>query len=306
MTSPVTMSLMGGLGNQLFQLATGLEVAHRAGTSLQLDLAWYRQSLRRTPGGLVLRPFELEGIADELAVLSPTDSVAGELTLHARDVLMRRAARWVNRFASHAYVEVSGDFDPAVLELLPGAHLWGYFASWRYFPTVADRVRDRVLGSPLISTWAREWVDRARRERPVAIHVRRGDYLTLASTYGHVHPIYYRRAVDVLRSMGAMGPVWLFSDEPLEASAWLSDMVDVDRTIEPPPNTRSIDSMVVMASASALAIANSTYSWWAAFLRDGPSRPVVAPRPLWARQGADDGRDLLLPEWVTVDCRETP
>ena len=69
---PITMSLVGGLGNQLFQLAIGLEVAHRAGTTLALDLSWFQQSMRRSADGLVLRPYELQGIADDLAEGRPS------------------------------------------------------------------------------------------------------------------------------------------------------------------------------------------------------------------------------------------
>lgn len=297
---------MGGLGNQLFQVATGLEVAQRAGTLLELDLSWYRQSLRRTRGGLVLRPFELGGIFDDIAEVPASASLARELVVHARDVAVRRGARWINRLPGHLYAEHRAGFDPDVHNLGPGSHLWGYFASWRYFPTVAEQVRTRVLESSRISTWGREWAERAQQVGPIALHVRRGDYVTLASTYGHVHPTYYRRAIDVLRSLGATGPVWLFSDEPGQALAWLGDFVNVDVVIDPPFHAGSVDSMVVMAWASALAIANSTYSWWAAFLRDDPSRPVIAPRPSWAGENYEDARDLLLPDWLTVDCRLFP
>jgi hypothetical protein len=100
------------------------------------------------------------------------------------------------------------------------------------------------------------------------------------------------------------GPVWLFSDEPRAARAWLGETVPVDRVIEPPVGASALDSLVVMASARGLVMANSTYSWWAGFLRDQPERPVVAPRPMWALPGVSDDRDLLLPHWITVDCRE--
>lgn len=300
---PTTVSLMGGLGNQLFQFATGLEVASRAQAPLRFDLSWFDQSLRRTPGGLILRPYELGGIADDIEVVTPVKGRVSEFRRHSRDVALRRGAKLVNRLPLHMYVEPGPDFDPRVLEVPPGTHLWGYFASWRYFPNVADDVRRRVLHSPCLSTWAKEQSSRAAEDRVVALHVRRGDYLALSSTYGHVASDYYRRALGVIRGLGHDGPLWLFSDDPDGALEFLRGQVLPDYVVRPPAQTSSLDSLTVMSSTSALAIANSTYSWWAAFLQEWPGRPVIAPRPTWANSRVGEPRDFLLPYWLTVDCR---
>lgn len=304
MRRPITMSLMGGLGNQLFQLAAGLEIAQRANTTLALDLSWFEQSMRRSANGLVLRPYELEGIADDIPTVKPPQSRLGEVANHARDVAVRRASRLANRSPLPVRVESGADFDPGLLTVPPGTHLWGYFASWRYFPTVAGDVRQRLLSSPRLTEWAASQGARATAERAIALHVRRGDYLTLASTYGHVAPDYYRRALAVVRQLGNEGPVWLYSDDPSGAVGWLDGRVDVDEVVAPPSGAGSLDSLVAMSWSAALVIANSTYSWWAAFLRDAPSRPVVAPRPAWAHSGHPEPRDSLVPSWLTVDCRD--
>jgi hypothetical protein len=293
---------MGGLGNQLFQFATGLEVARRAGTTLQLDLSWFDQSLRRAQDGLILRPYELDGIADDIPQIASAPSRVQELLRHGRDVVIRRSGRLINRLPVPYLAETGADFNAAVLSSRPGTHLWGYFASWRYFPTVAESVRRRVLESPRLSAWAKETAAEAQSHGAIALHVRRGDYLTLASTYGHVSADYYARGLDILRRLGHEGPVWLFSDEPAGARNFL-DGVRVDRLIEPPGETTSLDSMVAMSGAQALVIANSTYSWWAGFLRQQEGRPVIAPRPMWASSSVPEPRDALLPGWLTVDSR---
>ena len=303
MTRPITMSLMGGLGNQLFQLATGLEVAQRAGTTLALDLSWFQQSMRRSADGLVLRPYELQGIADDVPKVDLPRGRVGELANHARDVSVRRGSRVVNRLPLLARSESGADFDPAVLTVRPGTHLWGYFASWRYFPTVAEEVRRRILASPSVSEWAQAQTSLASTSRSIALHVRRGDYLTLASTYGHVAPDYYRRALSHIRTLGNDGPVLLYSDDPYGAAAFLAGVVDFDEVVVPPADSISLDSLVAMSGSAALIIANSTYSWWAAFVGDAPQRPVIAPRPMWASKNLPEPRDALLPNWMTLDAR---
>ena len=303
MTDPITMSLMGGLGNQLFQLATGLEVAQRAGTTLALDLSWFQQGMRRTADGLILRPYELQGIADDIPTVHLPQGRFGELANHARDVAVRRGSRIVNRLPLLLRAESGADFNPEVLAVRPGTHLWGYFASWRYLPTAANEVRQRILASPRLSEWAQAQRSLATTTGCVGLHVRRRDYLRLSSTYGHVAPVYYRRALDHIRTVGHDGPTWLYSDDPDGAVAFLSGVVNVDEVVVPPADSSSLDSLVAMSGSTALVIANSTYSWWAAFVGDAPGRTVIAPRPMWANQALPEPRDMLLPTWLTIDCR---
>lgn len=299
---PITVALMGGLGNQLFQFATGLQVARNASTDLVLDLAWFHQRYRRS-GGVVLRPFELSEIASGVPVAALPPPGMASLARHSRDVLLRRLPTIKRGPLSHLVYERSATFDPTVLDLAPGAHLSGYFASWRYFPDVADGVRSRVLAGKDKGNWVTEQSRLMTEEGAIALHVRRGDYLALQSTYGHVTPSYYSRALKLIAQCGHDGPVWLFSDEPDAAQAWLSDDVVIDRVVQPPQGAQAVDSLIVMSSARALAIANSTFSWWAAFLQDAPGRTVVAPRPAWANASSPEPRDALLPHWATVDCR---
>lgn len=301
--APIVMSLMGGLGNQLFQFATGLEVSLRSGAPLQLDLSWFAQGLRRTPGGLILRPYDLQGIADDIPKAGASAGRLSLLARHAQDASAWRLPRLANRLPLATHYETGDHFDPAVLLSPPGTRLRGYFASWRYFPTAAPDMRRRLLSAASKAPGAFLGPQEAVDERFVAVHVRRGDYLTLSSTHGHVGPDYYRRAVEVLRDLGQEWPIWLFSDDPKGALGFLEGAITVDHVVEPPESSSALESLVLMSAASALVIANSTYSWWAAFLREAPDRTVIAPRPLWRDPSMGDGRDWLLPHWLTVDCR---
>lgn len=301
--SPITMALMGGLGNQLFQFAAGLQIALNAKTSLRLDLAWFDQKYRRSKG-LILRPYELDEVAQGIEVYHGPTGRMVSAARHAQDVLLRRIPSARRGPMSHRFYEDGSSFDRRLLHAPAGSHLSGYFASWRYFPEVVGDVRDRIRSSASGSSWLAEEQNVAHKSGAIGFHVRRGDYLTLSSTYGHVQPVYYSRALSLLRRCGHDGPVWLFSDEPDAARHWLDPHVRVDRVVKPPPRARPIESLVLMSSLSALAIANSTFSWWSAFLEDAPARTVVAPRPTWASEAHAEPRDSLLPHWLTLDCRD--
>lgn len=300
--APITVNLMGGLGNQLFQFATGLEVAHRAKTTLALDLSWYQQKARRSKG-LTLRDFELIDIAQGIELLNRNPNALQSHARHGRDVLLRRIPARLSKFVPRTYVEKLPYFDERVLSLGAGSELLGYFSSWRYFPSVANDVRQRIYASSSGSPWLEREINEMRLQKAVVLHIRRGDYLTLNSTYGHLTPAYYHRAVGVLRRLGHVGQVWIMSDDPEGAMTWLSPNLKVDRVINPPDSTTSIESLLLMSEASALVIANSTFSWWAAFLNPALERSVIAPRPYWANPQIRDSRDLYLPEWLTVDSR---
>lgn len=301
---PVTMSIMGGLGNQLFQFATGLEVAKRQQTELVLDLSWFQQSWRRKGAGLELRPYELGGIAAGVAHRRGPSATWSQALQHAQAVALRRLPRFQNGPLARFVYESDATFDPRVLNAPRGAWLSGYFASWRYFPTVADEVRHRFRDSVRHSEWATSVGGEVQSQGALGVHVRRGDYLRLKSTYGHVAPVFYQRAVHILRELGAHGPIWLFSDEPEEAAEWLASRLKVDRVVKPPAESSPAESMAALSATTALVIANSTFSWWAGFLNDAPSRYVLAPRPVWADVRSREPRDALLPTWLTVDCRD--
>lgn len=302
MKPPIKMNLMGGLGNQLFQLATGLEVAHRAGTTLVLDLSWYQQKARRSEG-LTLRDFELADVAEGLVCVNREPTARQSLVRHGRDVFVRRIPSRLGRLLPHIYVESSPNFDKSVLELKAGTELLGYFSSWKYFQKIQSEIRGRISHAVGGSPWLDRELAEIQASEPIVLHVRRGDYLTLSSTYGHLTPAYYLRGVDMLRRLGHLGEIWLMSDDPEGAFTWLSPHLGLDRVIQPPSSSTSLESLFLMSAAKSLVIANSTFSWWAAFLDDRSDRPVIAPRPYWANEDTEEPRDLLLPGWISLDCR---
>lgn len=290
---------MGGLGNQLFQYAFAKEMEAQRGVPATLDLGWFSQPLRRSPSGLILREYELRGLDDSLVVTAPQSSVRAEVA-HAQWWVRRRlAVRRSGQFAGLS-VETSPVYESRLLGLEAGPDFWGYFASWRYFTTVADEVRSRVNAWCAQFEGAASLVAQARTDEPIGIHIRRGDYVGLASVYGELRVDYYTAAIERLRRSGLKGPVWLFSDDPYDAMKVLGGAVSVDHTVGSDFPLSSAATLAVMSATRGLVMANSTFSWWGGFLGSTASRLVVTPETYLRSQGVPQSPDFYYPGWIDL------
>lgn len=283
----VTVHSMGGLGNQLFIYAAGLAAARAAGAWLRVDIGPH--AVR------VDRPFMLEALG------FPAEYV--DLGLTAPRYGLRGQLRRGGLRQGCSFREKSLRFDPVVLKQPPGSCLFGFFQSARYVEPVAELMRAHLARlEGLTSVEVRATCKQLSRSRAIVLHVRRGDYTQAGVRNWHglagIH--YYQRAVGNLRRMGFDGPLYVISDEVEKAIVELADVGPVSTVTEQPLG--SVDELLLMMRAPALVTANSSFSWWAAWGGDSPSRPVVCPRP-WFADVSLDSRDLLAPHWLTLDSR---
>jgi Glycosyl transferase family 11 len=168
-------------------------------------------------------------------------------------------------------------FDDSFFGLVPGVWLEGYFQSERYFGENADRIHRIFLPSTehsremsaAIGTWP------AAPAGMAAVHIRRGDYLTprealCGGPYGLQLPAnYYHQALERIPSHA---PVAVFSDEP----DWASRLFP-DRTVWISRAQHPVIDMLLMAQCRWVVTANSSFSWWGAWLNNRPDRVVFAP-----------------------------
>ena len=283
----ITVELIGGLGNQLFQYATGLAQAERLGCPLDLDITYFQVSDKRT---LALESFHHCGRS-----LTFTQKRRGRLT-----------ARLQNRTGS-ILREASFAYDPRVAAIGVGTRLEGYFQSWRYFSEIADPLRGQIRNLRSPSIWYKEKLAELSDEAWVGVHIRRGDYATAQyrDKFGPVSLEYIARGLKFLSAIGGPMKSVIFTDDPIDVRRELraSGMEALaDEIIEPPADSEPLESLLLLSQAAHLVLSNSSFSWWAAYLGDRPERLVVAPRPWFV--GLDhDTRDLLLPDWLTLEGR---
>jgi hypothetical protein len=302
----ITASLIGGLGNQMFQYAAGKSLAERHGVPLALDISGFRDDR--------LRSFLL----DQLLVPEAAASVQGApLSAVSRNFVR---ARWKGRIdrllgmgglpalprSQNEYREPHFQYDPAFKTLGPQTSLFGYFQSERYFHTIAGRLRHWLSPRNPLGTAAAASLARIETSRlPISVHVRRGDYLNpgTAETHGILGARYYRAAVACLESaIGQEAELFVFSDDSAAAEEVLS-FVPKSRLVHVRGDPElPWEDITLMARCRHHIIANSSFSWWGAWLNASPDKIVVAPRAWFtpAELKKRDTTDLYPPGWVLL------
>lgn len=291
-TKALRIRLEGGLGNQLFQYAAARSGAARLGCPLEVAVIGAPAAPNETP-----RDFALDWLVPRGAL------VAGDGPGRLARRLMRAFPRAVPK---GSFVEAGFAYDPRILDIAPGTTLMGYFQSWRYFDDRADALRTEIARAAPRSAWLEETAQTLSSQGPwTAVHIRRGDYANArnAAFHGLLGPAYYARALEQVREHApdcAHGPIVVVSDEPAVASAMLTDTLHGRRLtlVEPPPQSHPMESVMLMAQASAIVTANSSFSWWGAWLA-GPAATVVSPGT-WFRGARHDEGDLRPPSWMTA------
>ncbi len=285
----IVVRLKARLGNQLFQYATGRALALRLGVPLAFD----RRSFPRPDHQPQIDVFDLP-------VVPANDQ---DLPLERHSVMARVFQRPHAALKGTRLHRERRDlkFDPNVLSLPDNSYLDGYFQSEGYFADRADQIRSD-LEPPPPSEADRSVLAAMDATTPVSVHVRRGDYVEsekLGRLFGTCEPPYYREAAALIAGRVG-GPVtfFVFSDDPDWAAANLDlgfPTVVVDHN---GPEAGHHD-MRLMAACRHHVIANSSFSWWGAWLNDRPDKIVVAPRT-WFKSGRWDDSALVPDAWIRL------
>lgn len=287
----IVVRLCGGLGNQLFQYAAGRSLAHARNTDLVLDLAWFRNP----PPSVTSRIYELEQYGIRARPADTLEACCCRLH-HGR--FLRRIPFLPRRWRH--FRESGFAYDPAMLTLPDNIYLEGYWQSHHYFDGIAGLIRQELVPRVPLGARDQEIAKAISQGESVSIHVRRGDYVShkgAASTHGLCSLEYYRMAIDCVLSRVRSPDFFVFSDDPVWARENLKlpgRVTYVDHNGE----AAAFQDLRLMALCDHQIVANSSFSWWGAWLNSRPDKVVVAPLR-WFADGRDT--DTLIPAaWIRV------
>jgi rRNA maturation protein Nop10 len=274
----VIVRLIGGMGNQLFQYAIGRTIAMRHRRTLVLDDV----TLQAERTGTTRRAYALSLLRIRAELLSSVQ-IAGP------GVVVR-------------LIEATRGFHSEVLQPCPFAHIYldGFWQDERYFSSAKERLRRelrlRTVAAP--SQWEREIRD---ARSPVSVHVRRQDYLARGGRHlGFVGKDYYDRAIRLLLRRVPDAHFFVFSDDV----QWCRRNLRFARPHSFIPNDRHMQERAhrdfgLMTLCRHFVIANSSYSWWPAWLASRPGSVVVAPR-IWFRDVPSDSIAIVPRGWTRL------
>ncbi len=290
----VIVRLTGGLGNQMFQYAAARAVADRLGAELLLDTRAFEHVL-------ALRPYTRRAYA--LSSFKLRASLATAQNLQDWPVWVVEIGtrlRFARPLFRRWHFETAIAYDPCMRTLRDPVCLVGYWQSERYFADIADRIRaDFTLRQPL-SGANTALLELARSGNSVGLHVRRGDFASLdhaAKMHGLCSADYYRRAIDMVRKRCPECRFLVFSDDPQWARAELP--LDASALFVSGNGEKPEHDLALMSACKHHIIANSSFSWWAAWLGEGPDQIVIAPSP-WYANPKLDARDLAVSRWQYI------
>ena len=288
--------IKGGLGNQMFQFAAGYALARRYGCGLKLDLSHLPGNPPRTFG---LDAFGIEGPLAKKSEIAP---------FAARGRWRRKLATALGRpgrfLPEGLYPEPHFHFDDSFHDHPPPVLLDGYWQSERYFSDCADEIRgvlDFAKFEPARTRGIRERI--AAEAEAVSVHIRLADYTdgkAASKMSGSAKPDYYRRAVALLDRALDRPSYFIFSDEP-ERAAGLMGFVDRKVSVAGDPD-RPAEDLELMSMCRHHIIANSSFSWWGAWLNPDPDKIVIAPR-LWFSRSYSRRHstfDICPDGWLTI------
>ena len=272
----------GGIGNQLFIYAAARSLALRTGAQLKLDIwnAGYQDG-NRYASRFQLDEFNIAGTLADKLEMAP-------YIRHSRAFYWRRKLNRCLPYALRGIVEERSLFEPRLLTFQPRrkVYLVGYWQREEYFTQHARVIRRELTFRCRPSKQSLEVAQRMRQGESAFVHVRRIDYQHRLSAE------YYTSALRILFERVQRPTLFIFGDDLEWAKRELSLRADTE-FVEHNGDSRNYEDLWLMTQCRHAVVANSSFSWWGAWLNEAPDRTIVAPGAWGYRAAPASG-------WVTV------
>jgi len=284
--------LIGGLGNQMFQYAAALGIAASQNRALLIDISSFQTYQKKWP-------YQLDCLQVPQNLYEGT-SLGSLVSNSLKDRIVRKL-----RGGYNIYQEPHFHFDPQVFELASDEILLnGYFQSPLYFRKVEAIVRERFQPQHPFTATAQALLGKIKQAPlSVSLHVRRGDYSSGAALgfHGLLNVDYYHRSIALMKEISDTGATFfLFSDDPDYMEEVFSNLPNAHIVRSDP--LAPWEDMLLMAHCQHNIIANSSYSWWGAWLNPNESKRVIAPAAWFApdKLSTCNVLDLYPADWILM------
>ena len=284
--------MTGGIGNQMFQYALKLKLDSILSQSCEIDTHFYKKNS-------VHNGFELNKVFGIQATIydGPIRSLADQFPILYK-MCFRLGIRSLR--TAHRLTEIRTCFLPDVLTLYEkSAYIDGYWQSEEYFHDIEDKVRRTFQFSPFTEQENLQLEQIIKEKQSVSLHVRRGDYIGVSRFVSLGKTDYYQKAIEYVKAT-VENPLFVVLSDDI---SWCSENLDlpaesvfVTWNIE----DKSYRDMQIMSICKHNIIANSSFSWWGAWLNSNPEKLVIAPSHFFNGKVEDDSH--IIPKgWKTIE-----
>jgi hypothetical protein len=294
----IIVRLIGGLGNHMFQYAVGRVLSLKWHSDLYLDIT----QLINPPQNITPRSYELDNFNIKAAVASK--DLLKQVPLSRKDMFRIGLQRIFSRAPIFHYVkEQTVDFDRRILSLPDNVYLDGNWQSEKYFSGISDIIREefQILSNPSESN--QKMLEKIQECNSVSIHIRRGDYISNPKTH-RIHFVcneeYYRKAKEIILKQIENPHFFIFSDDPI----WAQNNIVPDASVTYISHNTGIQSnedLRLMLHCQHHIIANSSFSWWGAWLGKKPGQVVVAPGRWFTSEEEHNMNDRIPKKWIRLN-----
>jgi hypothetical protein len=295
----IISNLCGGLGNQMFQYACARSLALDLSLPLMFKIDTFKQFNSYHNG------FELNDVFNlDLNIAQKKDliNLIGLTRIHPkiRNAISRKSFSWLanSKFLSEPHFHYWSELQQLAVN---GAYLHGYWQSEKYFSHHSKQIRadfnyrSHLIGRNLAIA------NMILSGQSVSIHVRRGDYISnnkAKITHGTCSPEYYFKALEMIIEIYPDTKIFAFSDDPQWVSDILHDKYPDLILIDHNTGNDSYIDMLLMSLCNNHIIANSSFSWWGAWLNPNPDKLVIAPSCWFISDKIT--KDLIPEKWIKI------
>jgi len=294
----ITVNIIGGLGNQMFQYAFGYAISKESKVKLKLD--------KRGFDAYKLRGYELSLFSiEENSDLKPAyNFLLNQLNGKNNTPLIkifRKILRWFLKFTKFYYQEKKEFvFDKDVFNCKIDTYFHGYWQNEKYFKKFRKELLEIFMLKNIHSKTI-EYQQQIFNSEAVSLHIRRGDYVTnkhTNSVHGTCDVSYYKMAaLEVLKNM-KQAQFFIFSDD-LEWAKSNLDFIDNKTFVRLGSDIPDHEEMYLMSKCKHNIIANSSFSWWGAWMNQNSRKIVIAPKK-WLKSSKTNQSQIVPHDWIKI------
>lgn len=291
----IIAKLIGGLGNQMFQYAAGRYLAYLHQTELYVDISY----LNKNPNGAYTkRDLELSVFNLDLKIATPED--IEKFNIESSNKYSRALQRHLPILFTNLYAAESGiQYQKEFLNYPKNTYLDGFWQSERYFKPIEALLLKEFTPKESLNTDNQNWLNQINASESVSIHLRRGDYISNKNAqqyHGNLGLDYYKNALNLIKETHDKFEVFVFSDD----LDWCKENLKIDLPtyfVDTNQKQNFHFDMFLMSHCKHNIIANSSFSWWAAWLNQNQGKKVIAPAN-WFADKSLNTKDLIPSSWI--------